>query len=968
MSPKTATDEANNAGKKSKEEEADGDEEANDDKNDNGAKGKNTRKARRNLQKSPPVQLALIRIVLPAPETTNMKQSNEGSSTPVISLLPPKPDDGEGDDHGTFVPRVQVIDTLNCRVGKNGSGRFHNTLPFSLQAIARPSSSNQGSSGMNRLSIFVVIARPTSLHVYFEPCGKASFLSMTEEAVTKESSAKKTSHRDNLQYPPISFTINQRDPLTAVIISSNKTDVACGHKSGSVYVMNNMLTIVEEYHLAMESHQRHFGDAATSSSNKTSSKLGKPEHPGKRVIKSKMHWHAHPVSSLTYDASVSTMVDPLLYSGGDESVLVTWQLSRNTNRPAHVLPRLALAGIVSIATCSGGGVTVDDNTPNGILVYSEDNSLQLIESHNKTRLWKIQGLAAKEKNDSSNAWTYMETDRKSLPADASTTATPTGQQLILMGLPEAPGYMHWYDPQLQRVTASLEVAPFNRISRTEQDESPMPEPAIVNHALSANGNDLITVDEVLTENASVGAHLEPRSKRDDDYGIITTIRFWSWDNTTMSDVAIGASSSATPPYSQVASMTYPHGPKNRISALAMSPDGSHACTVSSSEGSFRVWHKVGVVLSRAHIKVEDDDGDDKKKKHLAEASGPATTMTWTCLYKITSPSGFSNMPTNRDALAFSDDSSVLSIAYGNFITLWDTQETRLLTTVRHLGGDGVSDVAIDSLQFVNSEFCQDMLLTTSRGGVTLQSPFGVASARSLPQWNWGVPRHKSKRMIVTSACLMETHDCVAVALYHTDRDESEIAFIDMGTGELGIKTDESDDHPTTNFIEGISGRIVSIRSAGKRLTVSRWGSSDKKRSTKNPVRLFALTHNGELLCIAEGDRSGDGKTKHFHRDENNHMQLLSDDSGPRLNIPPQKFASDEDQRIKRRRLLVNVQDDYEETYSMPATPKFAVDNFGIPTAGDDRAATTPAPTSDLPALNGSFVRAFVGRNLSRHSN
>ena len=102
------------------------------------------------------------------------------------------------------------------------------------------------------------------------------------------------------------------------------------------------------------------------------------------------------------------------------------------------------------------------------------------------------------------------------------------------------------------MTASLEVAPFNRISRTEQDETPMPAPSIVNHALSVSGNDLITVDEVLTENASVGAHLQPRKKHDNDYGIVSTIRFWSWDNSGVNETETGPTSSATPPYSQVA--------------------------------------------------------------------------------------------------------------------------------------------------------------------------------------------------------------------------------------------------------------------------------------------------------------------------------------------------------------------------------------------------------------------------------
>ena len=359
--------------------------------------------------------------------------------------------------------------------------------------------------------------------------------------------------------------------------------------------------------------------------------------------------------------------------------------------------------------------------------------------------------------------------------------------------------------------------------------------------------------------------------------------------------------------------------------------------------------------------------DDKKKKPTM-ANIPATAITWTCRYKITSPSGFSNMPSNRDAVAFSDDSSVLSIAYGNFVTFWDNQETRLLTTARHLDGDGASGNPIESLTFVKSSRCEDMLLTQSKGGVTLQSPFGAASARSLPHWNWGVPQYKRNRLVVTSACLLETHDCIAVSIYHKSRDESEIVFIDMDSGEVGLRDDSDDGDPLATFVGGICGRIVSLRSVGKRLTVSRWENAEKKNlRSRNLVRLYALTHRGELLSIVEHGRGGEDTTK--STELNNQGQLLPDRGGPRLNIISQQRppSSSDDQGTNKRRRLGGYQDPLVEqgNHSMPATPRLAIDNFGMDVVGNDttRAASS---TGDLPALNGSFVRAFVGRGLSRH--
>ena len=83
-------------------------------------------------------------------------------------------------------------------------------------------------------------------------------------------------------------------------------------------------------------------------------------------------------------------------------------------------------------------------------------------------------------------------------------------QLVLTGLKKAPGYMHWFDPMRERLASSLEVAPFNRISRNEPEERPLPTPSIIGHVFSKDGQDLITIDESPTENTSVGANYETK--------------------------------------------------------------------------------------------------------------------------------------------------------------------------------------------------------------------------------------------------------------------------------------------------------------------------------------------------------------------------------------------------------------------------------------------------------------------------
>ena len=115
--------------------------------------------------------------------------------------------------------------------------------------------------------------------------------------------------------------------------------------------------------------------------------LKKPKHAVKGLISRKLHWHAHPVASMVFGGSAQGG-DPMLYSGGDESVIATWQLSRGMSKPAEVLPRVALGGIVHMSCVHHSG------DPDSILLYCSDNSLHLFETHNQFLRWKVQGLAA----------------------------------------------------------------------------------------------------------------------------------------------------------------------------------------------------------------------------------------------------------------------------------------------------------------------------------------------------------------------------------------------------------------------------------------------------------------------------------------------------------------------------------------------------------------------------------------------
>jgi len=774
--------------------------------------------------------------------------------------------------------RRRSLDQFECKVGRDKDGKIIHTLPFKMISTAKPFLTENGATQQQRdWSIFVVLARANSISVYYEQLESQDV------------------------YEPMSFGMPSKNPLTAFDISVNKADITCGHYRGNIRVMNNVLNDIERYHITKAKAKQLGGELST--------QIGNIRDPRSKTITSRVHWHALPVTTLVYD-TMSYAMDPLLYSGGDESVLVTWQISQGKDRPADVQPRLALGGIVHL-TCSD---RCDENAANGILVYCEDNTLQLIESHNKGKIWKVQGLSD-GLDGSGNAG-----NRLSLEIDPRSDANKNSQ-LIISGMAQAPGYIHWFNPSRERLASTLEVAPFNRISRTEPDELPPPTPTITCHAFSKNGDNLVTIDEYPTENPSLGV-LE-KQKNGEEYGVISTIRFWSWNDSFSAEGKEGV-----PLYKQVASMTFPHGPKHRISALGISRDGSMACTVSHSEKVFRVWEK-----RKGPLRGLDS--------LLLNGQAPS----WTCRYKVTVPAGLSNQPTKEDGVSFSEDGSILAISFGQSVTLWDSNGARLLTSFKQCFGE----TDIELVRFVNPGLHQDLLLVQSCGGVSLRSPYGkCGSTASFTAWEFPAPAGS----IVTAVDMVDTHACVTISLFSPTRNKSQIILVDVATGKEGINGDESN----VKSVGGIDGCVRAICALGKRQEQSNWGTDGNRKSAKPLLALYALSSTGELLLFTEKSE--------MHQRTATGTTLESSDiyqsAGPRLDMIGTNDGSA--QKRKRTQELFDTAMQFEE--STVATKKMALDIFGL--SANENGTTRPS-TAELPSLSGNFVKAFVGRNLARNS-
>jgi len=811
---------------------------------------------------------------------------------------------------------VTVMSKTECRIDSlpHLGSKITRTVPFEMVAVTRPTTTatttatttSTTQTQQHGLSVFVVVAKANSLMVYHE--------------LVMSSSSSTTRCRS---FPSIEYQFDDRSQLTAIDVSLNKSDVTCGDRKGKIRIMNDLLVQVELHNIRQDKDRalqnEIAGDGALVESTNTS--MDTSSLPPK-VIVSKAHWHAHPVASLTYDVT-SSPVDPLMYSGGDESVMVTWQTSHGRDRPADVLPRLALGGIVHLVM-SSRDKSIDPRPASGVLVFCEDNSLQLIESHNKGRIWKSHGLAAMKTSTVRPASKSSKSTQipKARPVRIQPDPRSNKQrrsQLVLTGLADAPGLMHWYDPTRERIVSKLEVAPFNRISRTEPDEKPLPSPCVTHHSFNGNGSDLITIDEAPTENSLVGSY---EQRNGSEYGIVSTIRFWVWNDGPAP--TRHSQKSARVPYRQIASMTYPHGPKNRVDALALSRDGLIACTVSNEEKAFRIWEKD--VLPAVVGSTRDDE---------EEEDGP--TETWTCRYKVAVPAGLSNFSTASGGVAFSDDGSILAVAFGRHVSLWDTDEAQLLTSFQ----DG-SGTDIENIQFVNPGLHRDLLLIHCKKGVSMRSPYGEnGSTASFQSWTWSVARD-AKNLSVSTIVLVDSHDCVAISIYDDVNDRSQVITVESETG-----TPRDISSTTSYTVHETTGRVDCLTAVGRPNAKSNW---DMKQQRHSPIFLYAMLSSAELILLH--DLKDAAQTVSSQSTE---RRIQQHSMGPSLNIRTQQPMTGQKRRLNAVEMIRNRHSDRN-------AKRLALDIFGI-SASDELKNAGPT-TNNLPSLSINFVRSFVGRNLS----
>lgn len=355
-------------------------------------------------------------------------------------------------------------------------------------------------------------------------------------------------------------------------------------------------------------------------------------------------------------------------------------------------------------------------------------------------------------------------------------------------------------------------------------------PTVSHMVIGRTGKDMVTVDTVWTENASVGKAYDLIGPQGTIFpmNVCTSIKFWRHvDLTSRSRMAEEKrkrrNGDVPMSYKLVSSLASPHGRSGEVCALAVAPDGNVACTLSQEEDTYRIWVK---------------------------STDPLVGL-WKCHYKVKSPSGFANlmsrgvnMPSsNQQLVAFSADGTVLSVSYGPYVTLWDHSDATLLTTLSLNNTTVYPSRVIEKILSVNFlPGNDDLMLLTTASQIGIKSPFGGAKSCYLgdDEWTLDVASAFGEGSTVSAVLPLVgkyADGLLAVSISSDNRTKSTVSIINREKGTLMNCT--GTDTPMQWRVDGEVQSLYLERSL-----------------STSYVQLLAITKDGQLYSLSCRIESG----------------------------------------------------------------------------------------------------------------
>jgi hypothetical protein len=313
---------------------------------------------------------------------TTGKKSKKESSWVVSCVIPPFDVNGDNPTRKTIVLKrlvsTKVLKSSTSRDEKARLQTSHVCLKkgdsiFGLKAAYRPSSSTssadtmdyiveeEGANGVPQGDLFLVICASRGVVIYRESI-KATTSSQREDGggVVHFELPMKSSYQSK-----------EQSAFSSIAISPDAKNLALGRNSGHIEILDDVFDNVAKF-LETQSN---------------SDQVDGQQHPEAITVRKSVHWHANPVRALAFlaDSGRHKGNSGSVISGGEESVLVTWQLDRDFHRPSHFVSRVGQGGILHTLCCMHTGK---------IVVFCSDNSVQCFHGANYDRLWTEQGIAS----------------------------------------------------------------------------------------------------------------------------------------------------------------------------------------------------------------------------------------------------------------------------------------------------------------------------------------------------------------------------------------------------------------------------------------------------------------------------------------------------------------------------------------------------------------------------------------------
>ncbi|KAG2432689.1 hypothetical protein HYH02_006674 [Chlamydomonas schloesseri] len=455
-------------------------------------------------------------------------------------------------------------------------------------------------------------------------------------------------------YQPLN--LHHTKPYTCLAISADDSLIAAGDASGRILIWRAF-----EHSVPSGLRSENSGKA----------------HPAVQPPLTTLHWHAHPVGCLTFSPDGT-----YLLSGGSEGVLVQWALE--TNRPGF-LPRL------------GGpllGLHPSPADPARYLVRQADNVVRLVNVATMKVECSVQGLRPSPLGLLPPAGVAGGAAALLPPgAGGAAVGGGAGSGGVLV-VPAENAALQFYDVGRDRHMQLVQVAPRNAVSLSDASTSGRqgagPHPphgqqhphgqhhthhsqhhqhhphAHVPHggtqqpgqaAGSAPGSETPAPPFVsllaFSRDGSVMATVDLRPDAGPYGSTEACLKFW--DAGSGSDGAVSTSGSGSG-FVLNTRVDEPH--RDLVSALVYHPTRNLAVTTggSGSESEYKVW----IQERRASA---PGSGSGRR--------GAPPSTHWRCL----STGGYKGLPLG--AAAFSADGSVLAVAAGSRVTLWDAESNAL---------------------------------------------------------------------------------------------------------------------------------------------------------------------------------------------------------------------------------------------------------------------------------------------------